>query len=55
MPKPPDKDKWLKQREAFLPHHFSLIVPHSDIEVIQAFLDTMAKETATEKQEGRLG
>lgn len=113
VPEPPDRDKWLKQREAFLPElaklhedeqvelffgdeagfegdprprqrwvkrgsrptqgyyggHVrenivgavnpttgqlvSLIVPHCDTEVFQAFLDTMANETATAKQAGR--
>ena len=31
----------------------SLIVPYCDTEVFQAFLDTMANETATVKQAGR--
>ena len=31
----------------------SLIVPHCDAEVFQAFLDTMAKETQCQKQENR--
>ena len=113
MPEPPDKDKWLQAREAFLPElvklhddeqvelffgdesgfegdprprqrwvkrasrptqgyyggHVrenvvgavnpttgqlvSLIVPYCDTEVFQAFLDTMANETATVKQAGR--
>lgn len=98
MPEPPDRDHWLKQREAFIPklvellndeqvavflemkqvsretqayygghvrqnivgvvnprsdQLVSLIVPHCDTEVFQAFLDTVAKETEAQKQEAR--
>jgi transposase len=110
VPEPPDRDNWIKQREAFVPtlmelfndvrvevffgdeagfegdprprqrwvkrgsrptqgyygghvrqnivgavnprsgQLVSLIVPHCDTEVFQAFLDTMAKETEAQKQ-----
>jgi hypothetical protein len=113
VPEPPDRDKWIKQREEFIPElakllgdeqvelffgdeagfegdprprqrwvkrgsrptqgyyggHVrenivgavnpstgqlvSLIVPHCDTDVFQAFLDTMAKETEAAKQAGR--
>jgi len=113
VPEPPDRDKWIKQRGAFVPELIklvedegvelffgdeagfegdprprqrwvkrgsrptrgyygghvrenivaavnpatgqliSLIVPHCDTEVFQAFLDTMAKETEATNQAGR--